>query len=195
MDNLGNKQIFVSGQYRKFNLEQFLLGNGYEGAVVIVTDKQIIMNDCSSYGAKWKHEYILRDIYESIKNEEIDTDITDKIINDDNIYITMIANKFLGKLGFVFAPDIISKEQYEVLEVFNEKVKEICTENRNSFSGTGMPLTFNFANDCSSINGFDDILGELRTRIGNKRVIDEVIIGDTVDSFKDRDIRSVRKQR
>lgn len=195
MNDLENKQIMISEQNKKFNLEQFLLGDGYEGAVVIITDKQIVMNDCSSYGTKWKHEYILKDIYEAIKNLEIDDNVVDDIIKDGNIYITMIANKFLGKLGFVFAPDVISREQYDILNAFNEKVGEICTKNKNSFSGIGTSLTFNSANDCSSVNGLDDILDNLKSKIGNKNAMNEVVIGDTIDSFKDKDIISTRKGR
>lgn len=197
IDNLSEVQEFVKGEYEKFDLEKFLTGNGSKGAAILITDKQIIMNDCSNYGYNWHHEDILKNMYRAIyKTNDNSNDgwsnFEANVADDGNICLTLNIDDINTML--VFLPRRVTEGQYRFLEILNDKIKEVYDNNKECFVGN--PLIFNFDDIKISVNNLDKLLDSLKKRINNNNIDrDEVIIGDTVDSFKDKNIKSARRKR
>lgn len=191
----------VKEEYEKFDLEKFLTGNSVEGAVILVTDKQIVMNDCFSYGDNWRHEDILKKMYKAIygandnKNADGWSNFEANVADDGNICLCFIVGDI--NTALVFLPRNVTNGQYELMEVLNDKIKEIYSNNSECFMGK--PLIFTFDDNYNSINSFnnlDKVLDSLKKRIKDNNNRDEIIIGDTIDSFKQRSmLGNVEKNR
>lgn len=191
-DNLIDVQEFVKGEYEKFDLEKFFTDNGNRGAAILITDKQIIMNDGSNYGYNWHHENILKNMYRAIyKTNDNSNDIDEwgnfeyNVNRDGNVCLTLNIGNINTML--VFLPRRVTKGQYRLLEILNDKIKEVYDNNKECFVGN--PLIFKFDDISISINNLDKVLDSLKRRTkDNDRDRDEVIIGDTIDSFSKRSI-------
>lgn len=196
-DKFNEAQEFVKGEYEKFDLEKFLTGNGVRGAAILITDKQIIINDCSGYGQSWHHEDILKNMYRAIY--KIDNNINDgwsnfeaNVADDGNICLSLNVDE--TNLMLVFLPRKVTQNQYKLLEILNDKIKEVYDNNKECFLFN--PLMFIGNDDVNSFNNLDKILDSLKRKIRDS-VVDrnEVIVGDTIDSFKDKGMMGTRKGR
>ena len=184
-----NLEHFMKGQYgkkgSKFN----------DGGVFLATDSQFILTDNFSSRNildEGDHGTTVNTFYHAMYNKEHNIDHfrdsfsiwQEYVLAKGDICIQLVsAGENCDSL--VWLPNVISENQYKMLEEFNNKIKEAYANDPGYFDKNPMIFTglrdnnhYTTENEIKTKNNIDEILEEAKNRIGKKNPIpNENIVG------------------
>lgn len=204
---LSNKELLkltVEKEHLNFDLEKFMKKEGASsGAVVLMTPKQIVATDCfvrreldPTYG---EHGFALEAISNAVYADYGVYNTSYNLIwqaialADGNIFMQLCTDCS----SIIWIPEVISISQYNSLLLFNEKIKEIYSNNKEYFDLYPMAFISNLREDKEDLNNIDTILEIAKGKIGNVNLKMETIVGDNIQqlnySLDDSELSSVRR--
>ena len=134
-------------------------------AYVVITDNNMIMIP-SNHGSI---SYTLGDIFEYL-DRDFDSSkyMNEAMMRRNSGYIVIeLQNKFIGGRNIIYSPDVISGNQYRMLQEFNQQIKELTSKDNLASLGFNLRGNNGSSWELVNVNNIDGILSRL---LEDKRV-------------------------